>query len=66
MTRNEFMQEALIQIAVALVGPYNSTYQGLIGVDEMKDKMCDEAMDIARRLNDRANDAGLYDDEEKD
>lgn len=65
MTRNEFLQEALIRIAAALVCPYDSTYRGLIGDDEMKDKMCDEAMDIVRRLDYTANIAGLYDEEKE-
>ena len=66
MTRNEFLQQALIHVGAALVKCYDEQADGIIGDSRAARSLSYDAQNIASHLFDRANDHDLFGEEDEE
>ena len=64
MTRNEFLQQALIHVGAALVKCYDEKADGIIDNDSAERDLSEDAIDIAWHLLDRACEYHLFDEDD--
>ena len=66
MTSNEFMQQALIHVGAALVKCYDEKAGGIIGNRFAAKDLSENAINIAAHLRARADEHGLFDEEDEE